>query len=448
MNILNFVEKIGNLGANGIGVIMAVSYGFIYHFIFDARTIGFTCFAFLLIYLATYALERRVKTRDGDRKRVTMLFNEIFIYITLCWFFLSCLYSGGIFSPIIIWCGMFPSYAFYTLENKYKSFLILILSVSCVVSYPVLNMLSILPENELTDSTKPVAMIMAAMGFTLFVATFTLFFKVKIEEQMKHVNRLSEDKGKLIAVLTHDIANPLCIIMMKLGLLKKVLNSPNSAIEVESISSLKEKFLKDIDTMSRNSGRIKAIIDGVKENEAIVMGKKKVKLESISLSEIETQINDVFGEKIKEKGLNIRYTGEFDEFVFAEKNSIFNSVIFNIVSNSIKFTFENGFIEIAVRSAGDRVQLSIRDNGRGMPSEKVEKLFLSNESTSTRGTKGEVGTGFGMPILKAYMDKYGGHVRVESIEHPAKNQGTTFYLVFKKSVAPQDHLRDIGRLAS
>ncbi len=96
----------------------------------------------------------------------------------------------------------------------------------------------------------------------------------------------------------------------------------------------------------------------------------------------------------------------------------------NILSNAIKFSHSESIIEISSELRGDLVVLKISDHGIGMPEELLNDVFNMNKSTNRRGTQGEMGTGYGMPLVKKFITKFKGRIEIESVE----NQGTTIYL--------------------
>ena len=90
------------------------------------------------------------------------------------------------------------------------------------------------------------------------------------------------------------------------------------------------------------------------------------------------------------------------ESILAEKVSLSNNVVNNIISNSIKFCDNNGTIEIVAKRDADQILLTMRDEGSGIPESILTKLFDDAATTSRPGTEGEPGTGFGANRKKLY----------------------------------------------
>ena len=82
------------------------------------------------------------------------------------------------------------------------------------------------------------------------------------------------------------------------------------------------------------------------------------------------------------------------------------------------------------------VTIIIRDEGIGMPADILKNLFDQNKHVSRKGTQGELGTGYGMPLMKTFIEEFGGKVEVSSIEKNSEQQvehGTTFKLTMLKA---------------
>jgi two-component system sensor histidine kinase/response regulator len=91
-----------------------------------------------------------------------------------------------------------------------------------------------------------------------------------------------------------------------------------------------------------------------------------------------------------------------------------NTILRNLVSNALKFTKNEGRIQISYAKHKDIVQFNIEDNGVGIPEEKLETVFDANRNKSTKGTNNEKGTGLGLILCKEFVDILGGKIGVKS----------------------------------
>jgi signal transduction histidine kinase len=113
------------------------------------------------------------------------------------------------------------------------------------------------------------------------------------------------------------------------------------------------------------------------------------------------------------KNIRIDYSSVSDMKIFADSNML-KTIMRNLVSNAIKFTNNDGIINISAENKSDRIKISVSDNGVGIPSENLSKLFNISEVLQTDGTANEKGTGLGLLLCKEFVEKHGGEIVVES----------------------------------
>ena len=101
------------------------------------------------------------------------------------------------------------------------------------------------------------------------------------------------------------------------------------------------------------------------------------------------------------------------------------SILRNLITNAIKFTHQNGKIELSSAVHDHQVEISIKDNGIGMDELTRDQLFRLDVNHSTPGTNDEKGTGLGLLLIKEFVQKHNGNIFVES----EPGHGSTFKVV-------------------
>jgi signal transduction histidine kinase len=109
--------------------------------------------------------------------------------------------------------------------------------------------------------------------------------------------------------------------------------------------------------------------------------------------------------------------------VFADKDMI-DLVIRNLFSNAIKYTPSRGTITLTAHKAAAGVEIRIKDTGKGMDAEALEKISQHNYYT-TKGTAGESGTGLGLMLCKEFLSRNGSALHIES----QPDKGSTFSFI-------------------
>ena len=295
------------------------------------------------------------------------------------------------------------------------------------------------------DQIKPImiASIGMTMGCALYGSILFMNYISRLNVQLDQKNKLlivkknsleesMREKKTLISIVCHDIATPLTLALNASSFaLEKMKKGDNTKIE---------KYLKNIHSASRMATDI---VEEVRKFEALESGKIEVELEPVNISEIFDTIKLLFEERLKKKNLELvlELKNKDELYIQAEEKSLTHSVFSNLISNAIKFSEPNTSIIVKAEAIKGKVQVQIKDFGIGMPENIVKNLFKQDQRTSRPGTQGEKGTGFGMPIAKVYMEKYGGSLDVvskeksesENKEEFSKDHGTEFTLTFNSS---------------
>lgn len=229
----------------------------------------------------------------------------------------------------------------------------------------------------------------------------------ELSSAKEELQKRLEQNANLVRVISHDIATPLQVIKL-------------SQMRIPEELAVRKRIEKATDALT-------SILDYVREYRAVLDGKKEVKMLPVSMTGVVHCNLALFEEKLEEKGLKlIMDLPQNDLKVLGDINVLGGIVLANLVSNAIKFTASGGTIEVQLREQNRHIVLSIRDSGIGIPRSILENIFAIDKKTSRIGTNGEVGTGFGMPLVKTYVEMHRGTISIHSWEHkefPA-NHGT------------------------
>ena len=224
----------------------------------------------------------------------------------------------------------------------------------------------------------------------------------KLKESEKQLLRLNADKDRFISILGHDLKSPFNNI---LGI---------SGVLIEEIRNLNAD---EIEVFARNINKSAIITNDLLED--ILMwarnqqGGMPFKPQNLSLSATCSDICEILNSSAYEKNITIHNPSADHINVYADAEMI-KTILLNLVSNAIKFTNKNGAININAKVNSEDVIISVSDNGVGIPSDNLSKLFDISEVLSTKGTAGETGTGLGLLLCKEFVEKHGGKIWVES----------------------------------
>ncbi len=249
-----------------------------------------------------------------------------------------------------------------------------------------------------------------------------LMAEARRREKLIHEREAAANRN-LVRVICHDLANPLNIM----------LNYSTIYEQADMPWDEAQRYLKRMHSAAVHQ---QEIIEHVREFESINSGKIQVKLAPVSLQGVLTQLQDLLQKRLEEKNIRLDIRGlESHLHVIAEQRSLVYNVLANLLSNAIKFSPDHSTVELQITARTDEIQLEIIDHGIGMDADLLSKIFDISSPTTRPGLKGEKGTGFGLPIVKSYVERYQGSLRVEStpLEESTDLHGTRFILILKRA---------------
>jgi len=246
-----------------------------------------------------------------------------------------------------------------------------------------------------------------SQGDVVFLNVFVVDI-TPLKEKENELQELNEIKNRLFSVISHDIRGPLHNLIMMLDMVMR-----NKAT-IDEFKALIPQFYES------------AVSNYTLINNLLLWVKVQIKDQQPHITEV--KIDKVIQSNIallkpNATAKDIELVSSVDEqlVAMADRNML-DVVIRNLISNSIKFTGEQGKIEVSVEEENSHLKVSVKDNGVGMTPEQTQKLFTASVS-STKGTKSEKGTGLGLLLCKEYVELNGGKIQVKS--EPEK--GSIFY---------------------
>lgn len=235
------------------------------------------------------------------------------------------------------------------------------------------------------------------------------------DEEIKLINKklldLNSTKDKFFSIIAHDLRSP---FQGLLGYSQILIEEYDDLSETE-----KKQYIHNISDISKSSYKL---LENLLQWSRMQTGNFEFNPEVVNVSEELMPTIDLLKKTALNKSISIISSIKLKSYVMADKNML-NTIVRNLVSNSIKFTKPNGTISISSSELNDYVVISIKDNGVGMESEKLKNLFKPVKNISTLGTEKEKGTGLGLLLCKEMVDKHNGEIWVES----QPDIGSTFY---------------------
>lgn len=244
------------------------------------------------------------------------------------------------------------------------------------------------------------------IGYIVYISEITerKNAEMLLEKQATELHKLNLTKDKFFSIIAHDLKSPFNAIMGFSELMLINYNDLDDEIfikglkTIESAASHAYKLVENLLIWSKNQSKGKEFNpEWLDLNERI--------FDSIKISE----------SAILNKELHVSFNPQKTCSVFADKNMI-DLIIRNLISNAIKFTNKRGRINIKVIVGKEEVQVSVKDNGIGIPENKLNTIFEIDKHKNTLGTENEQGTGLGLILCKDFIENHKGKIWVESTQ--------------------------------
>lgn len=274
-------------------------------------------------------------------------------------------------------------------------------------------------ENRIShlESEKRQSRIIAlSSGFVLVLIAggFLFVYNRKLNRAKQKLAELNETKDRFFAIISHDVRNATTAFQGLGKIIKKY------------VSQGKEERLDSLGTKIDNEAdHLNGLLDNLLNWSMTQLKSVPTKPEKLELKKRTQSIIELFQNHASSKDIVLESKLDENIKAVADPNA-YDLVMRNLVNNAIKFTGPGGKITITGVLDNDTVKLEVRDNGKGISKEKLEKLFDIDSKKTSKGTGGERGSGLGLVLCKEYLELNGGKIKLES--EPGKGTTATIEL--------------------
>lgn len=273
-------------------------------------------------------------------------------------------------------------------------------------------------EKEVTrnKTTQNIAILIfiIVLGILIFVI---LYMKFRIQKRnLEIINHKNEDlntanmlldeanntKDRFFSIISHDLKNPIGAIKGTTEMLDK---------DYDMFDDTDKKEI--INQVYTASNSVLGLLESLLIWSRTQSGKIVYSPELFNLSLLFNSVVNLLRPSAISKNIDIDIDVKECMNVMGDVNMM-NTILRNLISNSIKFTPKNGKVFIRARNEGSKSIIEIEDNGVGISKENIGKLFNFSSNITTLGTDNEKGTGLGLILVKEFIDKHNGVINIES----------------------------------
>lgn len=231
-------------------------------------------------------------------------------------------------------------------------------------------------------------------------------------EKEKELNHL---KTRFVSMASHEFRTPLSSVQLSASLIEKYVQKPDP-----------ESVIKHTGKIKNSVGQLTGILNDFLSLEKLEAGKTEAEFQQFDIVKFSEDLIEEM-QMIAKQNQNIVYQHTGTESTVNLDPALLKNSVINLISNAIKYSGENTFIEFNTELSKTGLIITVKDNGIGIPEEEQKNLF--EPFFRAHNTGNIPGTGLGLNIVKRYVGLMGGEVVCKS----AEDQGTTVTLLFNNS---------------
>ncbi len=247
-----------------------------------------------------------------------------------------------------------------------------------------------------------------------------IFGSVTIFNDVTWLKELDRMKSEFVDMVSHELRSPLSAIRQKLSLIVDGLTG-----------EINEEQRQIVNRVQHRIDGLIGMISNLLDLSRIEAGRLVQQKERINLSEIIDEAVDLVTQEAEKKGVEFEVTIDAQLFpIHADRQSM-ETVINNLLSNAVKYNREGGSVSISVQNRGEFVEVKVADSGVGISKENLPRIFDKFYRIRTEYTRKVIGSGIGLPLVKAIIEAHFGTISVES----ESEKGTIFTVLLPRGTS-------------
>lgn len=245
-------------------------------------------------------------------------------------------------------------------------------------------------------------------------------YEDEILKAKKQAEAATLAKDEFLSIVSHELRTPLNSIL-------------GWARILDPKSSTAEMLKKGLDTIRRNAQMQTQLIEDILDFSRIISGKLRLEVAQINLAETVEAAIDVITPAAEANGIGISSVLDTKCVVSGDADR-FQQVMWNLLTNAVKFTPKGGRVRITMRRLNSSVEISVNDNGQGISADFLPYVFERFQQQDKTKSRRNSGLGLGLAITYRIVELHGGTIHVES---PGEGLGATFTVILPVMVVQQ-----------
>ncbi|WP_445475851.1 ATP-binding protein [Methanococcoides methylutens] len=239
------------------------------------------------------------------------------------------------------------------------------------------------------------------------MASFVDITERKIKEKLliekTKAEASSRAKSELLSTMSHEIRTPLTIII-----------GYSDLLDMQEIGKLNQKQASCVETILESGHHLLSLINDTLDLSKAEAHKMELYIEEFSIPDVIDDVRVALIPLTSSKNIDLLANVNSDIATIKADKKKFKQILYNLVSNALKFTPEKGTITIKTHPVNNMVQFDVIDTGIGMSEENVKGIFQPFQQINNPETRGQQGTGLGLALIKKFVEMHSGEVWVKS----------------------------------
>lgn len=241
------------------------------------------------------------------------------------------------------------------------------------------------------------------------------------DAEVQRLEQMNQFKTQLLNTAAHELNTPLTPLRLQSHLLHS-----------QNLGALTQRQMKAVDVLARNVDRLSMLVSDILDVARLESGHLAIEIEDVPLRDLVLEAAQSYEETARGVGVDLIVDADDEITVRADGRRILQ-VIYNLVSNGIKFTPEGGRVTLRTGSDGQDGILAVEDTGLGMDEQQMGRLFQPFSRVHDIDKTAIPGTGLGLYISKGIVQQHGGRLTAHS-NGPGK--GASFRLALPLAAQP------------
>ncbi len=300
-----------------------------------------------------------------------------------------------------------------------------VLAVPMIFRGETIGVLEAVNKSVNTHYTEEDLTILDTLASQAAVATLSTLLFEETKRAYDEVQELERMKSNFIAIASHELRTPLGLVLGHSTFLRELIQE--------------EQQRHQLDIIIRNATRLKSIIEDLSNVNNFQTGSARIRRKPVSVNQLIDQIISAHNETAQLRHIALTsHPLEPDQTIEGDEEKL-GIAVNNLVSNAISFTDNNGHVRVTAEKLPGYVQISVADDGIGIPAKDLPKVFERFFQVQSHLTRRHGGMGLGLSVAKAMVEMHNGQIWAESEE----GKGSKFYILLPTSPSQTSQMKNV-----